>query len=416
MFAVGDTIEWRGNKGRIRGRIEALSGDTASVRLLRRGQPTDTLRTVSLAEANHSAEVVELFSLVYEMGGTPPDIPLPANVKLDRLRKALGEELFFVTLPIGKVGITSRNGNTYGRQAIVKLVEQVNEKRPEGRWGHLSADEIGTKYEPPAVRWLSAVLDENGVAWGKAVPLTREAARHFEMAEATGARVGTSIFGLEPHKGEAGEIDSYRLVTIDLANAERVGVPLTAAPPHITTEMAKTPSPAPLASTEEGLMDPTARIEELTADRVRLQEQVTGLEKQLQALRPAGTVLADMRKLLELDESADVIKTLRESQDQLKELANENAALLDSAMTAEIAGKVKLESARPIVRKLVEAQKPRTRKALTEALDKTLADDAVKALLAQQLAEQSGPPQSRPATPASGEDWKQYVDIPKEEK
>jgi DNA-binding transcriptional MerR regulator len=322
--------------------------------------------------------------------------------------------MMFVTLPIGKVGITSRNGNTYGRPAIEQLVQQVNSKRVEGRWGHLSADEIGTRYEPPAVRWLAAVLDANGVAWGKAVPLTREAVRHFEMADATGARVGTSIFGLEPRKGEAGEIESYRLVTIDLANAERVGVPLTAAQPHITTEMATTPSRIPEASTEEVSVATETRIEELTADRARLQEQVTGLERQLQEVRTAGTVLAEVRKVLDLDESADVAKTLRERQAQMKELADENAALLESAMTAEIAGKVKLESARPIVRKLVEAQKPRTRKALSEALDTTLADDAIKALLAQQVKEQAGPPQSRP-TSAPGSTWEQYVEIPKEE-
>jgi hypothetical protein len=432
---VGDIIRWRGKKGSIRARIEALDGDNATVRLLRRGAPTDMLKDVqlsSLPDLDYSMEMAEeLFSITAEMGGEVPTIPLPANIKLDRLKKVLGEELMFVTLPIGKVGITSRNGNTYGRKAIERLVEQVNAKRPEGRWGHLSNEELGTRYEPPAVRWLAAQLDSSGVAWGKLVPLTQEALRHFETAEATGGRVGTSIFGLEP-KSEAGEITDYRLVTIDLANAERVGVPLTAAHPYITSEMeqpergstgtvgptqtADAPhSQVSTAAKEENPVATETRVEELASDRARLQEQVSGLEKQIKELRAQADDLAVVRELLDVDEDVDIIKTLRAHLEQHAELASENAALLDSAMTAEIAAKVKVESARPIVRELVEAKTPLTRKALDRALDEVLARDSVKTLIAQQVAEQSGPPQSRPVTPAASADaWKQYVNIPQE--
>lgn len=432
-YNVGEFIQWKGAKGRIRARVETVDGGQATVRLLKRGQPGDTLREVRFADLPELEQApepaVELFSYVAESAAAvTPEIPLPADVDLGKLRKVLGENLRFITLPIGKAGVTSRNGNTYGRRAMERLVAQVNEKRPEGRWGHLAAEELGSRYEPPAVRWLAAVLDKAGIAWGKAVALTAEAVRHFEAAEATHARVGTSIFGLEPTR-EGEEITDLRLVTVDLANAERVGVPQTAAHPYITTEMGPeehgssaeeaVAAAAPqeqdqtTIEKEETTVPPVSdvRVEELITAKAQLSEQVTTLEKELREMRTQVDDLNAVRELLKVEDGADIVKAARAYIEERDEIAGENAALLDKAMDASIADMVKVESARPIVKELVIARKPLTRKQLDRALAEVVARDSVKTLIAEQVVAQSGPSQSRPVE-KNGKDpesWRQLL-------
>jgi uncharacterized protein (UPF0335 family) len=405
--------------------IEGSEDDPAlKLMLMRKGQPSGQLRLFRLSQLK-DAEIGEqqmagetLFEVAGDSYlGQPPHIPLPPDIDLSKLKATFGESLKFVTLPIGKVGITSRNGNTYGRKAIEKLVEQVNRKRPEGRWGHLSQEQIGTAYEPPAVRWLAATLDATGTAWGKLVALTAEAARHFETAEATGARVGTSIFGMEP-KEENGEIVEYRLVTIDLANAERVGVPMTAAHPHITAEMegATSTSPTPDSTSQKGNPMPSeVRIEELISEKTTLQGEVATLKEQIKTLKGSSEDVRAVREMLDLEDDADVVKSLRSLLELHGELKTENTALLDAAMDAAIAKMVAVETARPIVRELVEAKKPLTRKQLDRALDEVLNRESVKALIQKQVAEQAGPAQKPAATQPRDADpnaWKKFLDMP----
>ena len=124
-----------------------------------------------------------------------PDISWPGDVDRQELKSALEvNELVSFVLPIGEVDAESGNGLTYREPSVLGLVRQVNQKRPEGFWGHLRDDEIGTKYGPPAVRWLAAELDDEGIAWGLGVALTETASKHFKSAKALRAKTGTSIF------------------------------------------------------------------------------------------------------------------------------------------------------------------------------------------------------------------------------
>ncbi len=184
---------------------------------------------------------------ISELRGTYPDITLPEDID----RESLGGEAFFVTLPIGQAGARSRNQRTYSRAAVEQMVAQINAKRPEGAWGHIAPDEAGTRYDPPAIRWLAASIDAEGIAWGKGLPLTEATREYYRLAKATNARVGTSLVAWAQMDGD--EVKALELVTVDLADPARVGVPVTAARAHISQEMEEEPSPPdPLSIHGEG--------------------------------------------------------------------------------------------------------------------------------------------------------------------
>ena len=158
-----------------------------------------------------------------------------------------------MTLPIGQAGARSRNQRTYSRAAVEQMVAQINQQRPEGMWGHLAAEEAQTRYDPPAIRWLAAQIDGEGIAWGKGLPLTDETRDYYRLAKATNARVGTSLVAWAQMDGS--EVTALELVTVDLADPARVGVPVTAAKPVISAEMTEEsadPTPEPCHDFREG--------------------------------------------------------------------------------------------------------------------------------------------------------------------
>ena len=119
-------------------------------------------------QLHEAAETVEdrlrvTLTCISEMRGTYPEIALPEDID----REELGEEAFFVTLPIGQAGARSRNQRTYSRAAVEQMVAQINQQRPEGMWGHLKAEETQTRYDPPAIRWLAAIMDARASPGGR---------------------------------------------------------------------------------------------------------------------------------------------------------------------------------------------------------------------------------------------------------
>ena len=295
---------------------------------------------------------------ISQLSGTYPDVPFAPGV----VPEELGENPLFVTLPIGKVGARSRSGRTYSRNIVNSIVEQINQKRPEGRWGHLKDEERATRYDPPAIRWLGAALADDGTAWAKGIPITEQARDHFRLAKAAGARVGTSIYGTPTYSGK--ELVAVNLESLDIADPERVGVLEAAALPHITAEMQDENE----AMTEE-------KIQELTQERDQLQVRIGEMEQQI-------SVLAEMRTVLGADESADVLAEMRgiiQERDTLREAA---AATEIDGLIAEM---VPLEKLRPTIKRILgktgdpEAAKTRIAELLEAEDIKTLAQDIVTA-------------------------------------
>lgn len=180
--------------------------------------------------------------ILFESVGTAnspdyPDIPLPADINQAALKGAV-----YVTLPIGEVNVSSRNKRLYPRQAIVSMVKQINESRPEGNFGHLKDEDRSTAYTTPDVRWLAAVLADDGKAYGKLIALTPSAVEHFKNAVATNAKVGSSLYGTAETQqlGEMAIVETLSLEKIDIVSPAMVGVPMAAAYAKITSEQIST--------------------------------------------------------------------------------------------------------------------------------------------------------------------------------
>jgi hypothetical protein len=307
---------------------------------------------IQLSEAAEAVDerVRVTVTCISEMRGAYPEIGLPEDID----RAALGADAFFVTLPIGQVGAKSRNQRRYSRAAVEQMVAQINAQRPEGMWGHIAADETATRYDPPAIRWLAAVIDGEGVAWGKGLPLTAETRDYYRLAKATNARVGTSLVAWAQMDGE--EVQALELVTVDLADPARVGVPVTAAKALISTEM------------DEG------KGKESTQRRREGQSKAQSGEEDA----------AELVALRELFGEGDVVA-------QVRALMAEREALLDAAITAAVERAVRIPAALGLVEQLVRGKKPQTQAAIGDAVAAVVTSEAVQGLLREMVAQTSGP-------------------------
>jgi hypothetical protein len=308
-----------------------------------------------------------------EMRGTYPEIPLPEDID----RAALGEEAFFVTLPLGQAGAQSRNQRRYSRAAVEQMVAQINSQRPEGMWGHVAADEASTRYDPPAIRWLAATIDAEGIAWGKGLPLTEQTRDYYRLAKATNARVGTSLVAWAQMDGD--EVKALELVTVDLADPARVGVPMTAARAHISKEMSA------------DAKDSTQRRkgEEQDAKGFVGAQRAAPLTSEIVPLE--GADVAALREMLEgeLRSPGDLVA-------QVRRLMDERGELLDAAITAAVERVVRVPSASGLVEELVRARKPETLVEIGDAVAAVVTSEGVQAFLREALVREAGPAQRRP--------------------
>jgi len=354
-------------------------------------------------------------TFVTEIAGGYPNIPLPEDVDAS-------SDNFFVTLPIGMIDARSRNQRNYRKKSMENLRDQVAAYRPEGMWGHLKDDEFGTKYGPPAIRWLASMIDNRGIVWGKGRPQTAEAVNYYRMAKLDNARVGTSIFAWAEMEGD--DVIGLDLITIDLADPARVGVPMTAARPLITTEMnqkaddaarsqesvtgdaARSQKPLVVQSIQEGAEMPT-ELEQAQGQIETLREQVRTL-----TLREQGQNrnIGDYNRVVELlGKPDDPILAMQAVIQQREDLKRENAELLEETVKSKVTELVKVPAARSMVIEQVMALKPATRADVNMAVDRVLAKPTVQEFLKYGLTVEMGDPQpkhtegqpSKSQTPAS---------------
>ena len=300
---------------------------------------------------------------ISELRGAYPEIALPDDID----RSALGEDAFFVTLPLGQAGALSRNGRRYSRAAVEQMVAQINLRRPEGMWGHVAPDETATRYDPPAIRWLAAQIDAEGIVWGKGLPLTGQARDYYRLAKATNARVGTSLVAWAQMDGD--EVKALELVTVDLADPARVGVAVTAAKAHLSKEMKE--------SAEYRVMRDEEKENEFTQRRKGAATQ--------EVAREAGELAA----LTELLGAGDPLA-------RVSELIAERDSLLEAVITAAVERVVRVPAALGVVEQLVRARKPQTLAQVGDAVAAVLTSESVQALLRETLAQAAGPAQRRP--------------------
>ena len=359
-------------------------------------------------------------TIVTEMRGGYPNIKLPADVDVAAIQ-ASGRK--FVTLPIGQVNSRSRNGRTYSKQSMVSLMNGINDHRLEGGWGHIREEDMGIAYGPPAMRWLAAEMDRNGIIWAKGLPLTSEAAQYFDDARLTNARVGTSLSAWADVDA-AGMVQELAPIRLDLADPARVGISMTAAMPHITSEMTPKPDAAGGGterppSTQEPERSEQPIVNEQTEENPVSNQQITEMEQERDALRTQVTELESAKRGLErtnkdlvyalellgikADGDVDAVREARLLHEQLVELRAENTTLLSNSLAATLQEHVKVESAIPLIAEMVEMMKPATLKEQRRAIEAVLAKPAVKQHLEAGLVEEMGAAVTTPTTTPSSE-------------
>ena len=124
-------------------------------------------------------------------------------------------------------------------------------------------------------------------------------------------------------------------------------------------------------------------------DTAREQIRTLTLEQQ-KSTRQTG----DFNRVAELlGKPEDVILAVQSLLVQRDGLKRENGELLEEAVRAKVAEKVKIEAARPIIIEQVMARKPATRTDVQTALDTVLDMESVKELLKYGLTTEMGDPQ-----------------------
>lgn len=335
-----------------------------------------------------------VYSIAETANSTVPAVPTPEHINLEELAKALGkkspDELVFDTRPIGKV-TESRNGRNYSEESVRSLVEQVKIKLPEGRWGHLAENEAATRYELPAVRWVNAVYQESDqTAYGKLIALTEEAERHILSAKVLNAKLGTSIYAHSPII-ENKKVKGYDLVTIDLANAERVGIYDMNSVPNVTREMENSNNGENVMPEDKNKPvenGGSALITE-TADVKGLRATVLVQETELGTLRPIKETFETVAELLGVKQD-EVLNSVRSLREQNRTQSAEIAALLETTIDLEVSNVVKVETAQPFVREFVVNAKPANREAVKDAVKKAVEVPHIKKLIESAVVTESG--------------------------
>lgn len=306
-----------------------------------------------------------LAEMSWSFAGKPPDVHLSSDIEVEEWRHTDGsndpaDKPMFVTLPLLKVGTTSRNGLNWDRPSALRVVHEINSKRPGGNLGHMPPEKRSTDYKLPVLRWLGAMLDEKtGLVWAKAyVPKYAQDVREFLAdAKRARARVGTSVYGM---RGEKGLVD-LNLEDVDLGHADRVSHPNAAAVPHITAEMLdesndKRDNKGENPNMSEVQGDSLKLVSELTTARDTALRQISDLtskvgerDNTISEMQKRDTVLKGVEGLVSEFAGADVTAKVTALVAELRDLRQKQAKAQVDGWIAEAIKAVELEALRPTI-------------------------------------------------------------------
>ncbi|MHC4619593.1 MAG: hypothetical protein ACYTEQ_17745 [Planctomycetota bacterium] len=316
---------------------------------------------------------------IFEFRGQYPTVPITEGVDYEALIAGDTDPLF-VTMPIGKAGSTSGNKRHYDEEFVQELEKQVLQRRPIGLMGHLKKEDRNTEFPAEAVHWVGA-MRENDLLWGKGYVPPGPVRDRVRRYKASGRPMATSIDAQASGEWDkdmgAMKMDgaSLDLHQIDFAPADRAGIVGLAVVPEISREM----DGDNVDSMEDNPMDKLEVLKGLTAEDAQyIPTEVR--EAILETVETPAEVaqVTEIRETLNLEGDADInarIKEiLAEKEEQLKtQISGKITELVDEG--------IKLESARPLVRRLVELEAPESVEKVQECYDKVIADEAVTELL-----------------------------------
>ena len=348
---------------------------------------------------------------IFEFRGQYPTVPITEGVDYEALI-AGDDEPLFVTMPIGKAGSTSGNKRHYDEKFITELEKQVLSKRPIGLMGHLKDEDRKTEFPEEAVHWVGAVR-ENDMLWGKGYVPPGPVRDRVKRYKNTGRPLATSIDAkasgqwdtdLGAMKMDGASLDLHQ---IDFAPADRVGIAALAAVPHLSREMED-------GTIDENIGDEMADkldvLKELTAEDVKhLPDSVKTAILETVEIPTEVEQVKEIRETLSLEEDADVNKRIKEI---LAEKTEQLQVQIGTKITELVDEGIKLDSAKPIIKRYIELEAPATVDAVQECYDKVIKDEAITELLKAQV-EGAGPEHKGTSTPKTEA---KYFVIPTEEK
>lgn len=347
---------------------------------------------------------------ITELRGSYPNVPIASDVDFASLTAGDSEPVF-LTLPIGKINAKSGNGRFYDEAWIKELERQTLATKPIGLMGHLKPDERATAFPDEAIHWVGAVMEQDTL-WGKGYIPPGPVRDRIRRYKAQGKAIATSIDAFAEGVWEDG-IGAYRMTAgslrlnqIDLAPADRAGIPSLAAQPIITSEMADNQPPTQAEEFTE--MDKLQLIRELTAEDARLlpkpvRDAIIGDQR----AAPEVAQMAQIRETLGIDANADLATAIREL---IAERENQRKNAINGKITELVNSGIRAEAMRPLITELVTARQPATVEAAQAAYDAVAASEAVKKMLGAHVQETMGPAQ---ATPVAGQQGKaKYFAIP----
>lgn len=353
--------------------------------------------------------------VVTELRGGYPDVPYAPGVDIAELTAGDSDPMFLV-LPIGKAGVTSGNGRHYDEAFLQELERQTIERRPVGLMGHLRPEDRATAFPEEAIHWLGAAR-QGDLLWGKGYVPPGAVRDRIRRYKAQGKAIATSIDALaegvwdETVKAHRMDAKTLRLGQIDIAPADRAGIPDLAAVPLLTTEMADEIEP----ELEDEVVDKLQVINEMTPEDARLLPEPVraAILAQVQA-PPEVAQMQSVRETLGLDAKADVAAAIAEMKRTQEAAAKQAVSDRITELVADQEKGIKLEAVRPLVVELVTARNPQTVQEAEAAYTQVRELESVKKLLAGTVRETMGPAQGTPLQAQNGGGNKYFV-IPKED-
>lgn len=355
---------------------------------------------------------------VLELRGAFPSVPIAADVDYPAL--VAGDDTpMFITLPIGKANVTSGNKRHYDEAFLQELERQTLANKPVGLMGHLSETERSTAFPPEAVHWIGA-LREGATLWGKGYIPPGPIRDRIKRYKDTGKAIATSIDAFaegawdESLKAFRMAANTLRLNQIDIAPADRAGIPDLAAVPLLTTEM-DTATETETPQEHQKMPDKLEMIQELKREDARLlPDEVRAAILETVQTPPEVAQVQELRAALGVDDKADLAKLItemRQAQEQQRKDAIKNRITELAAPEGEKG--IKVDSVRGLVTELVAARNPQTVEEADAAYAQVVEMQSVKDALAAAVQTRMGPSQR---TPIPGQQGKaKYFQIPQGE-
>lgn len=341
---------------------------------------------------------------VTELRGSYPNVSIAAGVDFQALIENDPTPMF-LTLPIGKVGATSGNKRHYDEAFVQELERQTLSEKPIGLMGHLSRAERDTAFPPEAIHWIGAAR-EGDTLWGKAYVVPGPVRERIARYKAQGKTIATSIDAIAEGVWDEGikayrmSAKSLRLNQIDIAPADRAGIPALASVPILTTEM-DAPLPEPQQEPE---MDKLQVIREMTPeDAALLPEPVRQAVLSNVQVAPEVALVTELRAALGVEADADLKTLITEMRASVETQRTQavQACITELATTGDKA--IKPDTVRGLVVEMVKARQPATVEDAERIYGEVVEMNAVKAALKAAPVAVMGPNLGAPIAPQAGQ-------------